>query len=243
MLTCDDLRLRQGEFTLRADLDFAPGKVTALIGPSGAGKSTLLAALAGFLTPVAGRVVWEGRDIHQDPPGQRPMSILFQDNNLFPHLTIGQNVGLALTAGLRLSTDQKRAVTDVLVRVGLDGFADRKPGALSGGQQSRAALARILLGDRPVTLLDEPFAALGPGLKDEMLDLVQHLLAATGKTVIMVTHHPADAQRIADDVALVADGFVQPPSPTADLFANPPEAFITYLGQKSTNQPNEKGPR
>lgn len=230
MLICEDLQLRQGGFSLRADLQFMTDGVTALIGPSGAGKSTLLAALAGFLPPFAGRIMWEGRDLGPVAPGQRPMSILFQDNNLFPHLTIGQNVGLALRPDLRMSADQKQAVTEVLSRVGLDGFADRKPAALSGGQQSRAALARVLLVDRPVILLDEPFAALGPGLKDEMLDLVRDLLIRDAKTLIMVTHDPADAKRIADQVVLVADGVAQPPVSTAALFSNPPAALTDYLG-------------
>lgn len=230
MLICEKLQLRQGGFELHADLQFRAGGVTALIGPSGAGKSTLLAALAGFLSPSAGHISWDGLDLAGVPPGQRPMSILFQDNNLFPHLTIGQNVGLALRPDLRLSTDQRQAVTDALRRVGLDGFLDRKPAALSGGQQSRAALARILLVDRPVVLLDEPFAALGPGLKDEMLDLVRDVLVDEAKTLIMVTHDPADAKRIAGEVVLVADGAAMPPVATDMLFANPPAALAAYLG-------------
>lgn len=231
MLICEDLLLRQGAFTLRADLRFAVGAVTALIGPSGAGKSTLLAALAGFLPSEAGRILWDGRDLAPDVPGKRPMSILFQDNNLFPHLTIAQNVGLALRPDLRLPIGDQKAVQDVLARVGLEGFGARKPAALSGGQQSRAALARVLLVDRPVVLLDEPFAALGPGLKDEMLDLVQALLIKDAKTLIMVTHDPADAKRIANDIVLVADGVATPPVPTLDLLSNPPAALAQYLGR------------
>lgn len=230
MLICDKLKLQQGDFALHADLQFCTGGVTALIGPSGAGKSTLLAALAGFLTPVSGRILWEDRDLRTVAPGQRPMSILFQDNNLFPHLTVGQNVGLALCPNLRMSADQKQTVKEALGRVGLDGFAERKPAALSGGQQSRAALARILLVDRHIVLLDEPFAALGPGLKDEMLDLVQDLLLQEARTLIMVTHDPADAKRIAREVVLVADGVAMPPVETDVLFSNPPAALSTYLG-------------
>ncbi len=231
MLTCDSLELRQGSFVLHADIQFLASGVTALIGPSGSGKSTLLAALAGFLDPKSGRVLWEGQDITSKPPGARPMSILFQDNNLFPHLTIGQNVGLALRPGLRLSAEQQDQVGDVLARVGLEGFYDRKPAALSGGQQSRAALARVLLSDRPVVLLDEPFAALGPGLKDEMLDLVQEQLSAKGRTLVMVTHDPADAKRVADEVVLVAAAQAHAPVVTHDLFADPPDALVDYLGK------------
>lgn len=232
MLTCKALELRQGDFMLQADLAFAPGQVTALIGPSGAGKSTLLAALAGFLVPVSGQVLWEGQDLTGTVPGERPISVLFQDNNLFPHLTIGQNIGLALRPHLRLTTHEKAKVSHVLKQVGLDGFEARKPAALSGGQQSRAALARVLLADRPVVLLDEPFAALGPGLKDEMLDLVEGYLHAAGRTLIMVTHDPADAKRIADQVVLVADGVATDPVETGALFTNPPRALTDYLGTR-----------
>jgi thiamine transport system ATP-binding protein len=231
MLICEDLDLRYDDFRLRADLRFATGQVTALIGPSGAGKSTLLSAIAGFLTPVSGRVRWGDDDVTALSPADRPISMLFQDNNLFPHLTIAQNVGLGLRAGLRLSGDELSQVDEVLESVGLKGMGVRKPAALSGGQQSRAALARVLLADRPLVLLDEPFAALGPSLKDEMLDLVKLRLADQGRTVIMVTHDPADAKRVADAVAVVADGVVADPVPTATLFENPPPVLAAYLGK------------
>ena len=230
MLTCENLLLQQGSFSLRADVRFQAGKAVALIGPSGAGKSTLLAAIAGFLTPVSGRVLWDGMDLTHAAPGDRPISVLFQDNNLFPHLSAAQNVGLGLRPDLRLRADDKAKVAAALHDVGLDGFADRKPSALSGGQQSRVALARVLVADRPVVLLDEPFGALGPALKDEMLDLVKAKLVSAGKTVLMVTHDPADAQRMADMAALVADGTVSPPVATRDLFSNPPPALKAYLG-------------
>lgn len=230
MLTCENLLLQQGSFSLRADVRFQAGKAVALIGPSGAGKSTLLAAIAGFLTPVSGRVLWDGRDLTHAAPGDRPVSVLFQDNNLFPHLSAAQNVGLGLRPDLRLRADDQAKLAAALHDVGLDGFADRKPSALSGGQQSRVALARVLVANRPVVLLDEPFGALGPALKDEMLDLVKAKLVSAGKTVLMVTHDPADAQRMADMAALVADGTVSPPVATSDLFSNPPPALKAYLG-------------
>ncbi|PRY75778.1 thiamine transport system ATP-binding protein [Yoonia maritima] len=230
MLICDGLELRQDDFELRADLQFVVGKVTGLIGPSGAGKSTFLSAIAGFFVPVSGRVLWDDMELTRLSPSDRPVSMLFQDNNLFPHLTVAQNVGLGLRPSLRLSSTEAGRVEDVLESVGLAGFGGRKPAALSGGQQSRAALARVLLADRPVVLLDEPFAALGPRLKDEMLDLVKTTLADQGRTVIMVTHDPNDAKRIADDVAIVADGTVSMPVATNVLFDDPPPALVAYLG-------------
>ena len=230
MLTFKVVLLAQGAFTLTADGRFPDQAVIALIGPSGAGKSTLLSAIAGFLAPVTGRICWAGRDLAGQAPGARPVSMLFQDNNLFPHLTALQNVGLGLRPDLRLSKDQTAACEAALIQVGLDGFFDRKPSALSGGQQSRVALARVLVADRPLVLLDEPFAALGPALKDEMLDLVKSKLRAAGKTVIMVTHDPADARRIADVAVLVAEGRVAAPVATDDLLDNPPPVLAAYLG-------------
>ena len=230
MLICDNLLLQQDDFTLSADLAFASGKVTALIGPSGAGKSTLLAALAGFLAPTAGRVLWGGDDLTGLPPGARPISAIFQDNNLFPHLSIAQNVGLGLRPSLRLSAQEAAAVDAALASVGLAGLGGRKPDALSGGQQSRAALARVLLAERPVVLLDEPFAALGPGLKDDMLDLVKTTLAGAGRTLLMVTHDPADAKRIADQAVFVADGAASQPIATEAFFNAPSPALAAYLG-------------
>lgn len=229
MLTFDNVTLEQGAFRMTAALDLPQG-ITAVIGPSGGGKSTLLAAIAGFITPTTGRILLDNREITGLAPGQRPVSMLFQDNNLFPHLTIAQNVGLGTRPDLKLSQDQQQMVERTLAQVGLDGFGARKPNALSGGQQSRAALARVLVSDRPLVLLDEPFAALGPALKDEMLDLVRTTLATENKSIVMVTHDPSDAQRVADHVVLVADGMAHPPVDVQTIFNNPPPALKAYLG-------------
>ena len=231
-LWLDGLRLEQDGFRLSADLSLKPGQVTAVLGPSGEGKSTLLNAIAGFLTPVAGRVVWDGQDLTQIPPGSRPISILFQDHNLFPHLTVNQNLGLGLHPSLRLTQADKAKVEWVLDRVGLADLGDRRPGALSGGQQSRAALGRALLAERPLVLMDEPFAALGPGLKAEMLDLAVEVLGSAGRTLVMVTHDPEDARRIADAVVFVAEGKAVPPVPPQALLDHPPEALRRYLGRE-----------
>ena len=156
--------------------------------------------------------------------------MLFQDSNLFPHLTVAQNVGLGRHPDLRLSTMDHAAVKDAIARVGLIGTETRKPAALSGGQQSRVALARILVQGKPLLLLDEPFAALGPALKAEMLDLVDQLVRETGATLLMVSHDPADARRIADQVILVAEGTAAPPQDTAALLDDPPPVLRDYLG-------------
>jgi thiamine transport system ATP-binding protein len=231
MLTLDALEIVQDGFRLRADLTVRTGERIAIVGPSGAGKSTLLAAIAGFIAPQAGRVLWNGSDMTGLPPGQRPLSILFQDQNLFPHLTVAENLGLGLNPALRLQPGDHMRVAKALERTGLTGLADRKPATLSGGQQGRVALARTLLAARPLWLLDEPFAALGPALKVEMLALVSEIALDAGSTVLMVSHDPGDALRFADRTVVVADGVASAPVPTGELFAAPPPALAAYLGR------------
>ncbi len=230
MLRLDRVVIEQDGFGLTADWAVPAGARVAIIGPSGAGRSTLLMMLAGFLAPVSGRVTWDGTDLGPLAPGDRPLSMLFQDQNLFPHLTIAQNLGLGLSPSLRLTAAQDRAVDQALGRVGLEGMGARKPAQLSGGQIGRAALARALLRARPLLVLDEPFAALGPALKAEMLDLVMETAAETKATVLMVTHDPSDAKRFADLTVLVAEGVAHAPVPTDEIFANPPDALRAYLG-------------
>jgi thiamine transport system ATP-binding protein len=231
VLQLDKVRLEQDGFRLSADWQVEPGRKVAVIGPSGAGKSTLLSAIVGFLAPVAGAVRWNGVNLARVSPGQRPMSMLFQDQNLFPHLTVTQNLGLGVRPDLRLSREDIARVDRTLDRVGLSGVRGRKPAQLSGGQASRAALARALLRARPVLLLDEPFAALGPALKAEMLALLAEVAAENGATVLMVTHDPADARSFAEEVILVTDGVADAPVRTAQLFADPPPALRDYLGR------------
>lgn len=226
MLRLDALRITRDRFTLTADLALPPG-ITALLGPSGAGKSTLLDLVAGFLAPDSGRVLWQDRDITSLPPARRPCGMLFQDNNLFPHLTVAGNLALACTGE---GDARPRQIAAALRAVDLPSFEARRPGALSGGQQARVALARALLQERPLLLLDEAFSALGPALKAEMLDLVASHAADRGLQVLMVSHEPADAERIAGHVCVVAEGSVTAPAPTAALLADPPPALRAYLG-------------
>ena len=230
MLHLDHLSLTQDGFTVSANWHLPAGSRLALLGPSGAGKSTLLMGLAGFVAPSAGRILWQGRDLAALTPAQRPVSILFQDQNLFPHLSVSQNLGLAINPRLRLNASDLARVDSVLDRLGLQGLGARKPANLSGGQLGRAALGRVLLQARPLLLLDEPFAALGPALKADLLGLVADLAAEAGTTVILVTHDPADALRFAGGVALVHDGVADAPVATETIFANPPPALRDYLG-------------
>ncbi|WP_299650991.1 ATP-binding cassette domain-containing protein [uncultured Tateyamaria sp.] len=231
MLTVEGLRIEQGAFALTADFEVPKGRRVAVIGPSGAGKSTLLNALGGYIEIAGGRVEVDGQDVTDAAPDQRGIAMLFQDGNLFPHLTLAQNVGLGIRPALRLTEAEMAQMRDALNRVGLAEFADRKPGDVSGGQQSRAALARVLVQAKPLLLLDEPFAALGPALRAEMLDLTSQVARDAGATVLMITHAPKDAERAADDLIFVEAGRVDPPRAVAEVMADPPEALRAYLGR------------
>lgn len=230
MLKLDQLHLAQGDFRLQADLGLPAGSSCALMGPSGSGKSTLLAAIAGFLPPESGRVLWQSADITALPPARRPVAMLFQEHNLFPHLTLAENAGLALGPARRHA--RAREVSEALAQVGLDGLGRRRPGAVSGGQRSRAALARILLMERPLVLMDEPFSALGPGLKSEMLALVAKTLQSAGRTLLMVTHDPKDALAICDQIIAIDADRALPPQPTKALLDSPPPGLAAYLGHR-----------
>ena len=210
MLDLDRLEIVRGAFRLTANWSAGPG-VTGIVGPSGGGKSTLLAAIGGFVAPRSGHIRWQGAEITGTAPKDRPVATLFQDHNLFPHLTVAQNVGLGLRPDLRAAHDHADRIAEVLGRVGLAGMGNRRPGTLSGGQQGRVALARVLLMERPVVLLDEPFSALDPDLRRDMLDLVDEVLA--GRTVLMVSHAPDDIERLAARVVEVRDGVARLPAP------------------------------
>lgn len=228
MLTLEKAVFVNGAFSLSANWSVPPGSVTAVIGPSGAGKSTLLNGIAGFVPQTAGRIMSGDVDFSEERPDKRPVSMLFQDNNLFPHLTVMQNVALALGRSLSPAQPKQDAVTAMLHRVGLAGLSARRPAELSGGQQSRVALARAFLQKKSVLLLDEPFGALGPALKNEMLDLTVEWAGA--RAILMITHDPADAVRVADYVVAVDGGVAATPVETAAFMVDPPEALRAYFG-------------
>ncbi len=213
------------------DVTIAPGSLTAVMGASGSGKSTLLNLVAGFETPQSGRVLLGGTDLTAASPAERPVSMIFQENNLFAHLTVEQNVGLGRSPALNLSPDDREDIGAALQRVGLAGKEKRLPRELSGGERQRVALARVLVRDRPVLLLDEPFAALGPALKDDMLDLLRALHAEKRMTVLFVTHQPEDAAKVADAVVFLENGRVAATGTAAQFFdGSAPEAFRRYVG-------------
>ncbi|GAK84716.1 thiamin ABC transporter ATPase component [Vibrio ponticus] len=188
------------------DLQIAPGSICALMGPSGAGKSTLLALMAGFIEPLSGDIIAAGDSLIGKAPHQRPVAMLFQEHNLFAHLSVRENIGLGLHPGLKLTAEQQQQVELAAQQVGVGEFLDRLPEQLSGGQRQRVALARCFVQPHPIWLLDEPFSALDPLLREEMLNLVLRLANERNLTVVMVTHHVSDARSIATDFAFITDG-------------------------------------
>lgn len=231
MLEVDDVVFRFDDLLMRFRLRVAAGDWLALIGPSGAGKSTLLNLIGGFNRPESGRIVIDGVDVTAMPPAARPVTTLFQDNNLFTHLSAADNVALALHPGLRLDRDGWQRVEAALAQVGLAGLGQRLPGQLSGGERQRVALGRSLLRARPLLLLDEPFAALGPAQRRDMLALVDRLRRAMGFTVVMVTHQTDDVCRGSNRAAFVHAGSIIAVDDSTALLArrNLPE-LTDYLG-------------
>lgn len=215
----DKVTLRLGTQDFDLDCTFPQGQTTAVVGASGSGKSTLLNLIAGFEVPDSGRVLIGGQDMKALDPSERPVSSIFQDNNLFVHLDIFTNVALGISPGLKLRAEDRQRIDVALTRVGLAGFDKRLPGTLSGGERQRAALARALVRKRPIMLLDEPFAALDPGLRAGMASLLLDLHAETKNTVIIVTHHPDDIKKLAQRVVFLDRGRVVYSGATADFFA------------------------
>ncbi|MCX8567473.1 MULTISPECIES: thiamine ABC transporter ATP-binding protein [Hyphomicrobiales] len=229
----DRMVFSYGETMVAFDTTFAAGEITAIMGPSGAGKSTLLNLVAGFETPREGRVLIGGADVSCAPPSARPVSMVFQENNLFAHLDIARNVGLGRSPSLRLSAHDRMDVAEALARVGLAGMEQRLPRELSGGERQRVALARVLVRDRPVLLLDEPFASLGPALRADMLELVVSVHAERQMTVLFVTHQPEDARKLAQNMVFVEAGAIVATGKTPDFFdESGPEAFRRYIGDE-----------
>jgi thiamine transport system ATP-binding protein len=189
----------------RFDMEAQPGAVTAVSGPSGSGKSTLLDLIAGFLTPTGGRMDLDGHDLLPLPPEQRPVSLLFQSESLFDHLSAGRNVALGLPQPVPAG-ERDRRIAEALKEVGLVGIEAQRAGTLSGGQKQRVALARTLLRAKPILLLDEPFSALDDETRVTVRDLVARLTRAHGWHTILVSHHADDVAALATRRYRIVDG-------------------------------------
>lgn len=192
MIRLDNVFLADDALPMTFDLQVATGERIAIVGPSGAGKSTLLNLIAGFVLPTQGNIWLNGENHTRSAPYERPVSMLFQENNLFPHLTVQQNLALGLKTSLKLTALEQDQIERVADAVGLTFFLSRLPNSLSGGQKQRVALARCLLRDKPILLLDEPFSALDPELRMDMLNLIDELCHSKNLTLLLVTHQPSE---------------------------------------------------
>ncbi len=206
MLELNELRLQLGDMSFCFSMKLNQGERLAILGPSGAGKSTLLNLIGGFLAAQSGTLLFNGADISHLSPAVRPVTSLFQNHNLFEHLSIFENVGLGLNPSLNLSKNERLIVSAALVQVGLKGYEKRMVTKLSGGQVQRVALARCLIRNKPILLLDEPFSALDMQTRNSMLEFTRAVVDKNNNSSLFVTHNEDDATRYATRIVHVLNG-------------------------------------
>jgi len=212
-----------------ASLQLPDGQVLAVLGPSGCGKSTLLRAVAGLEPPVAGSVAWDGTDLGRVPTHKRGFALMFQDGQLFHHLTVARNVGYALR--LRRAAGADARVDELLALVGLEGYADRLPATLSGGERQRVALARCLAVRPRLLLLDEPLSALDAGLRQRLATDLRRILTQEGITALMVTHDHEEAFTVADRLAVMRAGEIVQQGAIDEVWRSPADSQTAlFLG-------------
>jgi thiamine transport system ATP-binding protein len=212
-----------------ASLVLPDGQVLAVLGPSGCGKSTLLRAVAGLEPLVAGTVTWDDSDLAQVPTHKRGFALMFQDGQLFNHLTVARNIGYALR--LRRTSGIAARVDELLALVGLEGYADRLPATLSGGERQRVALARCLAVRPRLLLLDEPLSALDTGLRQRLATDLRAILTHEGITALMVTHDHEEAFTIADRLAVMRAGEIVQQGAIDEVWRAPVDAQTAlFLG-------------
>ena len=211
-------------------LEVPDGQVLAVLGPSGCGKSTLLRGVAG-LEQATGEVAWDGEDVSRLPTHRRGFALMFQDGQLFDHLTVARNVGYALRLRRAGRAEERRRVEELLALVGLDGYADRLPRTLSGGERQRVALARSLAHQPRLLLLDEPLSALDAGLRRRLATDLRDILVRSGSTAVMVTHDHEEAFTVADRLAVMRDGLLVQEGPIDEVWRSPVDAGTAlFLG-------------
>ncbi|WP_022942902.1 thiamine ABC transporter ATP-binding protein [Psychromonas hadalis] len=213
------------------DINILPGSLVAILGESGAGKSTLLNLAAGFIRPIDGDIEIAEKSVINVQPHLRPLSILFQEQNLFAHLNVVDNIGLGLHPGLKLSAQHHQSIVDICQKLAIEDLLERFPEQLSGGQKQRVALARCFVQKKPLLLLDEPFSALDPVLRREMLAIVKHLATVNKVTVLMVTHHIADALNVASHYIFIEQGKTAGVDKIANLNSNSPNPRLSKFVQ------------
>jgi putative spermidine/putrescine transport system ATP-binding protein len=213
------------------DLDVRDGEFFSMLGPSGSGKTTTLRMIAGFELPTSGRIKLHGRDVTNEPPFERDVNTVFQDYALFPHMTVGDNVGYGLMIRKVDKKTRQQRVADALKMVRLNGYEKRKPGQLSGGQRQRVALARALVNRPRVLLLDEPLGALDLRLREEMQIELKSIQQEVGITFIYVTHDQGEALTMSDRLAVFSEGRIEQIGTPADVYEHPQTQFVaSFVG-------------
>jgi len=216
------------------NLSIAKGEFLTMLGPSGSGKTTCLMMLAGFETATNGEIRLDGRPINQVPPHKRGIGMVFQNYALFPHMTVGENLAFPLEVRGMPKTDREAKVKRALDMVQMYAFINRRPAQLSGGQQQRIALARALVFDPALVLMDEPLGALDKQLREHMQFEIKHLHENLGITVVYVTHDQGEALTMSDRVAVFNDGRIQQLATPADLYERPDNSFVAqFIGENN----------
>jgi putative spermidine/putrescine transport system ATP-binding protein len=208
------------------DLDVVDGEFFSMLGPSGSGKTTTLRMIAGFEAPTAGRILLHGHDVTGRPPFERDVNTVFQDYALFPHMTVGENIGYGLMIRKVPKTERAARVAEILRLIRLEGYERRKPSQLSGGQRQRVALARALVNRPRVLLLDEPLGALDLKLREEMQIELKAIQQEVGITFIYVTHDQQEALTMSDRIAVFNDGRIEQVGSPADVYERPASRFV-----------------
>jgi putative spermidine/putrescine transport system ATP-binding protein len=216
------------------DLDIREGEFLTMLGPSGSGKTTTLMMLAGFETATAGEIVFDGRPIQRLAPEQRNIGMVFQSYALFPHMTVAENVGFPLSVRKIPRAEAQARVSQALAMVGLKGFEQRRPAQLSGGQQQRVAVARALVFEPRLVLMDEPLSALDKQLREQMQYEIKQLQRRLGVTVVYVTHDQTEALTMSDRVAVFNAGVIQQLDTPDRLYEHPANAFVAgFIGENN----------
>ena len=217
------------------NLDIAEGEFITMLGPSGSGKTTCLMMLAGFETPTNGEIYLDGNPISNIPPHKRGIGMVFQNYALFPHMTVYENLAFPLRVR-KISKDEiDKKVDKALSMVSLAGYESRMPGQLSGGQQQRVAVARALVFDPAVVLMDEPLGALDKNLRESMQYEIKHIHESIGVTVVYVTHDQGEALTMSNRIAVFNDGKVQQLSSPDQLYESPVNSFVAkFIGENNT---------
>ena len=217
------------------NLDIGKGEFLTMLGPSGSGKTTCLMMLAGFETATHGEITLGGRPINNIPPHKRGIGMVFQNYALFPHMTVGENLAFPLQVRKMDKATVDAKVARALDMVQMGRFANRRPAQLSGGQQQRIALARALVFEPELVLMDEPLGALDKQLREHMQFEIKHLHEQLGVTVVYVTHDQSEALTMSDRVAVFNDGRFQQLDPPEDLYERPLNSFVAqFIGENNT---------